>query len=151
MPWAFRKASTTSSLATCAGQVGGFVGGGGSAGDAEVKQLGIDGALRLGAPLGLAEEPVGVVEGDARGAEEQDGGQAEHGHVDMQPAHELRERGWPACGGRGVDPRRMSSHWDGLAGALRRYSMEAALISTPPLSSSVNGLSPTVTSLRMFW
>ena len=35
----------------------------------------------------------------------------------------------------------MTSHWADFAGALRRYSIEADLISTLPLSSSVNGLS----------
>jgi hypothetical protein len=48
-------------------------------------------ALGLAPALDLSEGPVGMVECDARHAEEQDGREAEHRQVDVQPAHQFGE------------------------------------------------------------
>ena len=142
MPCVFRRCSTTSSFATSR--------------DGSDRHRGRRGAatwvhlaLGLDAALGLAEEPVGMVQRDAGHAEEQDGRQAEHRQVDVQPAHQRGEPdGEPAPERPAAAPgvaRRVAI----FAGALRRYSIEADLISTLPLSSSANGVSARVTGLRM--
>ena len=102
------------------------------------------------APLDLPKEPVGVVERDAGGTKEEHRCKAKHGQINMQPARELGETdGQPAP--KGATIQRERPHCEDCTGALRRYSIVADLISTLPLSSSLNGCSPTVITFRMLW
>ena len=99
--WVLRRCSTTSSFATS------FDRSGSPAASEPSPAAGVPTCEPLGARPGprpatcrsaLAEEPVGVVERDAGHAEEQDGRQAEHRQVDVQPEHQLGEPDASACG-----------------------------------------------------